>query len=85
MGMDVVAEGIETLGQLSELRRLNCRYGQGYLFARPLDALAATQWISHPPQLQADLFSHREDFVPARPAMMQLRAAWLRADSCLHR
>ena len=39
----VVAEGIETAAQLAELRALNCEYGQGYLFARPLtvDAMAA--------------------------------------------
>lgn len=74
MGMDVVAEGIETLGQLSELRRLDCRYGQGYLFARPLDATAATAWISHTPHVLTDLFSQRDNFVPARPVVLQLRA-----------
>lgn len=31
----VVAEGIETEDQLERLRRLGCRYGQGYLFASP--------------------------------------------------
>jgi EAL domain-containing protein (putative c-di-GMP-specific phosphodiesterase class I) len=74
MGMDVVAEGIETLGQLSELRRLNCRYGQGYLFARPLETTAATAWISHTPHVLTHVFSQRDDFVPARPAILQLRA-----------
>ena len=29
MGMDVVAEGVETLSQLSQLRKLHCQYGQG--------------------------------------------------------
>jgi EAL domain-containing protein (putative c-di-GMP-specific phosphodiesterase class I) len=39
----VVAEGIETAAQLAELRALDCEYGQGYLFARPLtaDAMSA--------------------------------------------
>jgi diguanylate cyclase (GGDEF)-like protein/PAS domain S-box-containing protein len=36
LGLDTVAEGIEKPGQLERLRRLNCRYGQGYLFAPPL-------------------------------------------------
>jgi diguanylate cyclase (GGDEF)-like protein len=36
LGMDVVAEGIETVGQLLRLRELGCDRGQGYLFARPL-------------------------------------------------
>ena len=37
LGMDVVAEGIETEAQLAALRRLGCDHGQGYLFSRPLD------------------------------------------------
>lgn len=38
LGVDVVAEGIETPGQLEELRQLECDRGQGYWFARPLPA-----------------------------------------------
>jgi diguanylate cyclase (GGDEF)-like protein len=41
LGMDVVAEGIETGEQLAQLKALKCDYGQGYLFAKPLDAPAA--------------------------------------------
>ena len=74
MGMDVVAEGIETLAQLGELRRLNCQYGQGYLFARPLSSSAATTWILHTPQVLTDLFAHRGDFAPAHNSMVQLMA-----------
>ena len=37
LDMDVVAEGVETVEQRDILRALGCRYGQGYLFARPLD------------------------------------------------
>jgi diguanylate cyclase (GGDEF)-like protein len=37
-GLSVVAEGIETQEQLDTLRALGCDRGQGYLFARPLDA-----------------------------------------------
>jgi diguanylate cyclase (GGDEF)-like protein/PAS domain S-box-containing protein len=36
LGKAVVAEGIETPGQLQQLRRLGCRYGQGYLLGRPM-------------------------------------------------
>lgn len=39
--MDVVAEGVETVEQLAQLRALDCEYAQGYLFAPPLDAEAA--------------------------------------------
>jgi EAL domain-containing protein (putative c-di-GMP-specific phosphodiesterase class I) len=34
LGMDVVAEGIETCEQYRLLRQLGCRFGQGYLFQR---------------------------------------------------
>lgn len=43
LGMEVVAEGIETSKQLSQLRSLHCEYGQGYLFARPLAEEAVNQ------------------------------------------
>jgi diguanylate cyclase (GGDEF)-like protein/PAS domain S-box-containing protein len=38
LGMKVTAEGIETAQQWSQLHKLNCDYGQGYFFARPLPA-----------------------------------------------
>lgn len=34
--LDVVAEGVETLEQVALLKRLQCRYAQGYYFSRPL-------------------------------------------------
>jgi EAL domain-containing protein (putative c-di-GMP-specific phosphodiesterase class I) len=37
LGMKVVAEGVETDAQLSELQALGCEFGQGYLFSKPLD------------------------------------------------
>lgn len=41
----VVVEGIETQDQLERLRDMGCEYGQGYLFARPLDPPVATVWL----------------------------------------
>ncbi len=38
LGMRVIAEGIETATQLAQLRALGCEYGQGYHFAKPLEA-----------------------------------------------
>ena len=40
LGIDVVAEGIETSAQLASLRGLDCDRGQGYWFSRPLPELA---------------------------------------------
>jgi diguanylate cyclase (GGDEF)-like protein len=41
LGMEAVAEGVETEGQLAQLCKLGCEYGQGYLFAHPLDCQTA--------------------------------------------
>jgi diguanylate cyclase (GGDEF)-like protein/PAS domain S-box-containing protein len=41
LNIDVVAEGIEEKEQLDYLRRLKCRYAQGFLFSRPLDEKGA--------------------------------------------
>ena len=36
LGMDVIAEGIETKEEQDILHQFNCEYGQGYFFAKPL-------------------------------------------------
>jgi diguanylate cyclase (GGDEF)-like protein/PAS domain S-box-containing protein len=41
LGMEVVAEGVETGPQLEILREMDCRYGQGYYFSMPVEAGAA--------------------------------------------
>ena len=45
VGVDVVAEGIETLRQLDALRTLGCDYAQGFLWQRPLPLGAVEEWI----------------------------------------
>ena len=45
LGMNTVAEGIETHGQADLMRALGCGKGQGYLFSPPLDRDALAQWI----------------------------------------
>lgn len=49
LGLDVVAEGVETESQAAHLRALGCQYGQGYLFARPLTAEAAAELLEKAP------------------------------------
>jgi EAL domain-containing protein (putative c-di-GMP-specific phosphodiesterase class I) len=44
--MKVIAEGIETNQQLAQLKRLNCEYGQGYIFAKPMATQAAETFIA---------------------------------------
>ena len=50
LGMNVTAEGIETAEQLAQLRALQCQYGQGFLFSKPLDSEAAAKLLSSQPQ-----------------------------------
>ena len=50
LGMNVTAEGIETAEQLAQLRALQCQYGQGYLFSKPLDSEEAAKLLSSAPQ-----------------------------------
>jgi diguanylate cyclase (GGDEF)-like protein len=45
LGIDVVAEGIETAGQLEMLRSFDCPFAQGYLFSRPLPAQVVGRWL----------------------------------------
>ena len=40
LGLEVIAEGIEHLEQARWLGELGCRFGQGYLYARPMGAPA---------------------------------------------
>jgi diguanylate cyclase (GGDEF)-like protein len=47
LGMDTVAEGVETVEQFATLRELGCEFAQGYLFAPPLNAQAASDMIAN--------------------------------------
>ncbi|EAZ93056.1 GGDEF domain-containing phosphodiesterase [Crocosphaera chwakensis] len=45
LGMNVVAEGIETREQFNQLQGLNCELGQGFFFAQPMTSEQATHWV----------------------------------------
>ena len=50
LNMDVIAEGIETTSQLAQLRLLQCEYGQGFFFSKPLSRAEAEALIASSPQ-----------------------------------
>jgi EAL domain-containing protein (putative c-di-GMP-specific phosphodiesterase class I) len=50
MNMNIVAEGIELVEQLEILRELDCGFGQGYFFAKPLPAEQLIKFLSSTPQ-----------------------------------
>jgi len=45
LGMDVIAEGVESIDQLRKLQQLDCQYVQGFLISRPLAVEAASKLI----------------------------------------
>ena len=47
LNMEVVAEGIETMDQLRALQDLDCTFGQGFYFSKPLDRHRATEFLEH--------------------------------------
>ena len=59
LGMKVIAEGIETADQLSQLEAFDCEYGQGYFFARPIEASAVSAYITQSLQDQSTNISRR--------------------------
>jgi diguanylate cyclase (GGDEF)-like protein len=68
LGLEVVAEGVETAGQAAELRARRCDKLQGFLFARPMPADDLTRWAlrsQHRGQATSPGFS---DSVFASPA-----------------
>ena len=51
LGMQLVAEGVETDLQLNLLRQLGCEMGQGYYFARPADSSRVPDLMANPSYL----------------------------------
>jgi len=70
LGLEIVAEGIEREDQLGPLRALGCRFGQGYLFARPMDPEALSALLDGPalrperPIVKVPVRAHRRNADP---------------------
>jgi diguanylate cyclase (GGDEF)-like protein/PAS domain S-box-containing protein len=47
LGLKTVAEGIETLSQLTTLQEIGCDFGQGYLLSRPVTAAAIDELLAN--------------------------------------
>jgi EAL domain-containing protein (putative c-di-GMP-specific phosphodiesterase class I) len=63
-GLDVVAEGVETTGQLEHLVRLGCEHGQGFLWSKAVHSLRATELLAR----RFDMPAPRPDGAAAPPA-----------------
>ena len=59
--LDVIAEGVETVGQVAELRRLGVRHAQGFFWSLPLPPEDVPVWLENHP-------APAPDQVAARPA-----------------
>jgi EAL domain-containing protein (putative c-di-GMP-specific phosphodiesterase class I) len=46
LGLDVIAEGVETIEQATLLKELRCKYAQGFLFSRPVTAEAVLTMLA---------------------------------------
>ena len=46
LGMEVVAEGVETQAQLDLIIKLGCDEAQGFFFAKPMPAAEASHWMA---------------------------------------
>ena len=68
LDLEIIAEGVETIQQLSQLRQLGCQFGQGYCFATPLDVYTLDELLGADGAsseffylLPADLPDHESD------------------------
>lgn len=67
LNLNIIAEGIETIHQLHQLRILGCEYGQGFLFSRPVPLEEAQalledkgRWKNIMPNQDIPVVQHRE-------------------------
>lgn len=52
LGKKIMISGVETKYQHSLVEKLNCEYGQGFLYSRPLDAKKAQKYLKRPQNIE---------------------------------
>jgi EAL domain-containing protein (putative c-di-GMP-specific phosphodiesterase class I) len=63
LGLEVIAEGVETLEQAQLLRAIGCEEMQGFLFSKPIDAADFTQLFGSGKRLE---FPAWQSMLPSR-------------------
>jgi len=66
LGMEVVAEGVETQGQLDILRRAKCPRVQGYGFVRPMSVSDILKWLHANTPLQSPVTFSDPESMPSQ-------------------
>lgn len=74
LGLDVVAEGIESPAQLHALRTIGCLAGQGFFISRPMPAAQLPEWqrVVHRTLKLAPLNIHVTGNAPLSDALMRM-------------
>jgi diguanylate cyclase (GGDEF)-like protein len=62
--LDVVAEGIESINQLDQLRKLRCEKGQGYFFSKPVTDKQIENLLQHASPWQNIIQTQNIPFIP---------------------
>ncbi|HUP71067.1 MAG TPA: EAL domain-containing protein [Acidimicrobiales bacterium] len=81
-GLTTIAEGVETVQQLNELRTIGCEQGQGYLWSPPMPADESERWIRAHAQVP-DLVSPCRISVPGCPQPLSQRILIVEDDPAL--
>jgi diguanylate cyclase (GGDEF)-like protein/PAS domain S-box-containing protein len=67
LGLEVIAEGVETATHLAALHTIGCDYGQGYYFSKPQDAASAEALLATTQHWQRDDHEIPEIALPTIP------------------
>jgi EAL domain-containing protein (putative c-di-GMP-specific phosphodiesterase class I) len=59
LGLDIVAEGIETLAQRQRLKALGCDFGQGYFFSAAMTYEAMLKWCAEQSAIESQTVRRR--------------------------